>query len=108
MTNLTNLTNSISSLAMLALAALLIAALATASHAAPASVRVSDLNLASTEGAAVFHQRAEYAARKFCTTERSLSSAANCRQGVRAELTEKMDAVRTAQAARTNTTFAAR
>lgn len=103
-----NLTNSISGFAMLALAALPIAALATASHAAPASVRVSDLNLASTEGAAAFNQRAEYAARKFCTTERSLSIAASCRQGVRVELTEKMDAVRTAQAARTNTTFAAR
>ena len=105
---MTNLINSISSLAMLALAALPIAALATTSHAAPASVRIADLNLHSTEGAAVFSQRAEYAARKFCTTERSLSSAANCRQGVRVELNEKMAVVRTAQAARSPSTFAAR
>lgn len=105
---MTNLTHSISSLAMLALAALPIAALATASHAAPASVRVADLNLASDEGAASFHQRAEYAARKFCVEELALSARATCRKGVKAELNEKMEAIRTAQAARANATFAAR
>lgn len=106
---MTNLTNTISSFAMLALAALPIAALATASQAAPiASVRIADLSLATPEGMAAFHQRTEYAARKFCSDELSLSARANCRQGVKLEMTEKMEAVRTAQAARANTTFAAR
>ena len=105
---MTNLTHSISSLAMLVLAALPIIALATASHAAPSGVKIANLNLASAEGVAAFNQRAEFAARKFCTTERSLSSAANCRKGVRVELHEKMAALRTAQAARANPSFAAR
>lgn len=106
--NFANLTNSISGLAMLALAALPAAALTTAAHASPASVRVADLNLASVEGVATFQQRAEFAARKFCSPDRSLSSAASCRKGVKTELTEKMDALRASQAARTTTTFAAR
>ena len=102
------LTNTISSIAMLALAALPVAALATATHAAPASVKIADLNLASPGGIAVFNQRADYAARKFCNTELALSARANCREGVKVELTEKMAAIRTAQASRTATTFAAR
>lgn len=103
-----NLTHRISGLAMLALASLPMAALATASHAAPASVKIADLNLASQEGVATFQRRVDYAARNFCTAERSLSSAASCRKGVRAELNEKMAAARTAQAARSGNTFAAR
>ena len=106
---MTNLTNAISSLAMLALAALPIAALATASQAAPtASVRIGDLNLSTAEGAATFRQRTEYAARQFCNEELSLSARASCRKGVKLEMTEKMEAVRTVQAARATTTFAAR
>lgn len=104
---MTNLTNQISSLAMLALAALPMTALATASHAAPASVKVADLNLASVEGVATFQQRADFASRKYCEEERALSARVTCRKGVRAELNEKMEVVRTAQIAR-SATFAAR
>ena len=103
-----DLTNRISGLAMLALAALPMAALATGAHAAPASVRIADLNLASAEGAAAFDQRADFAARRFCSTERSLSSAATCRKGVRVELNEKLAVIRTARAAQPANTFAAR
>lgn len=106
--NFAKLTNSLSGLAALALAALPAAALTTAAHAAPASVRVADLNLASVEGIATFQQRADSAARRFCSSERGLSSAASCRKGVKAELSEKMDAVRAAQASRATTAFAAR
>ncbi len=109
MQKINTLTNTISSIAMLALASLPIAALTTnAAQAAPSTVRVADLNLASHEGITTFNQRADYAARKFCNTEISLSARANCRIGVKVELNEKMDAIRTAQAARASTTFAAR
>jgi UrcA family protein len=108
MQKINTLTNTISSIAMLALAALPMAALTTAAHAAPASVKVADLNLASHEGVTTFNERADYAARKFCNTETSLSARANCRIGVKAELNEKMDAIRSAQAAHASTTFAAR
>ena len=103
-----DLTNRISGLAMLALAVLPMAALATGAHAAPASVKIADLNLASAEGAAAFEQRADFAARRFCSTERSLSSAATCRKGVRVELNEKMAVIRTARANQPANTFAAR
>ena len=108
MQKINTLTHTVSSIAMLALAVLPIAALTTAAHAAPASVRIADLNLASRDGVDAFNQRAVLAARKFCGAELSLSARAHCRQGVRVELTEKMDAIRTAQAARNATTFAAR
>lgn len=108
MQKINTLTNTVSSIAMLALAVLPIAALTTAAHAAPASVKVADLNLASHDGMATFNQRADYAARKFCNAELSLSARAHCRAGVMVELNEKMDAIRTAQAARAATTFAAR
>ena len=108
MQKINSLTSTISGIAMLALAALPIAALATGAQAAPASVKVADLNLASQAGIAAFNQRAGFAARKFCNAELSLSARANCRHGVMVELTEKMDAIRTAQASRAATTFAAR
>jgi len=108
MQKLNTLTNTISGLAMLALAALPIAALATASQAAAASVKVADLNLASQTGIAAFNQRADFAARKFCNTELSLSARANCHDGVKMELNEKMAAIRAVQASRAATTFAAR
>lgn len=72
MQKINTLTNTISSIAMLALAALPIAALATGAQAAPASVKVADLNLASQAGVTAFNHRADYAARKFCNTELSL------------------------------------
>ena len=61
MQKINTLTNTISSIAMLALAALPIAALATGAQAAPASVKVADLNLASQAGVTAFNHRAESA-----------------------------------------------
>lgn len=103
-----NLTNTISTAAMLALAVLPIAALSTTAYAAPASVKVADLNLTTSEGLATFQQRADYAARRFCNAELSLSARANCHKGVQVELNEKMAVVRTAQTTRKPTTLAAR
>lgn len=108
MQNLNSFTNTVSSIAMLALAVLPIAALSTAAQAAQASVKIADLNLASQAGVTAFNQRADFAARKFCNTEISLSARANCRAGVKTELNEKMDSVRSAQASRAATSFAAR
>jgi UrcA family protein len=100
-------TETACSLAMLALAALPIAALSTAAHAT--TVKVSDLNLATSEGVAKFQARAQHAGIEYCSSigTLSLTARASCRQGVAAELAEKMVAARTAQAAK-SATFAAR
>lgn len=99
------LTDRICSAAMMALAVLPMASLATAAHAA--TVKVSDLNLASPAGVAAYEARATQAARNYCSTERGVAAVEACRKGVTAELSEKLDAIRTAQAARAQT-FAAR
>jgi UrcA family protein len=92
---MTNLTARIASVATLALALLPAVALSTA-HAANASVpyaaqsvRVSDLNLASASGKATLSQRADTAARHFCSDELNLAAKAACQAGVRAEVAEK-------------------
>lgn len=107
MTQTNSLTARISSVAMLALAALPLAALATNAHAATA-VKVGDLNLLSPAGQAAFNQRAEIAARRFCANERNLTAMKTCRAGVRAELSQKVEAVRAAQLAKATETLAAR
>ncbi|MFL5294946.1 MAG: UrcA family protein [Phenylobacterium sp.] len=92
---MTNFAARIAGVATLALAALPVAALTTAAHAAthvPASVRIADLNLATSAGRAAFDQRIDVAARKFCSTESSLDLKAGCQRGVRAEVTEKAQA----------------
>ena len=106
---MTNLTAQISSVAMLALAALPIAALPASALAAPApaSVRIADINLLTSDGMATFTKRADYAARDYCRDERSLSAAAHCRIAVKAELSEKVAVIRSAQLERAST-FAAR
>ncbi len=90
-----NYTARIASVATLALALLPAVAL-SAAHAANASVpyaaqsvRVSDLNLASTSGKVILAQRADTAARHFCRDERSLGLKAACQAAVRAEVSEK-------------------
>jgi UrcA family protein len=78
--------------ATLALAVLPIAALTSGAHAAthmPAAVRVADLNLSSASDRATFQQRAQAAARKFCSTETTLDLKAGCEAGVRTEINEK-------------------
>ena len=105
---MTNLTSKISGVAMLALAALPIASLPASALAAPASVRISDINLLSPEGMTTFQKRSDYAARDFCRDEKSLSVAAKCRVAVKAELNEKVAVIRAAKLERASATFAAR
>ena len=88
---MTNFASKIAGVATLALAALPMAALSTAAHAAPtARVQVSDLNLASIEGVATFHQRVAVAARQICGEEKGLRQQAACNAGVRTEVQEKL------------------
>jgi UrcA family protein len=89
---MTNFTARFAGVATLALAVLPVAALTTAAHAAthvPAAVRIADLNLSSATDRATFGQRAEAAARKFCSTETTLGQKASCAAGVLAEVNEK-------------------
>lgn len=101
----TNFASRVAGVATLALAALPMAALSTAAHAAE-TVKVSDLNLTTAEGAAALHGRIERAAMKFCADRRGAAEWQSCRDGVRAELTEKAEVVRQAQL--DQKTFAAR
>jgi UrcA family protein len=103
-----NLTAQISGVAMLALAALPIVSLPASALAAPAVVKIADIDLLTPEGMSTFDKRAEYAARDFCRTERGLGAAATCRDGVKAELTEKVGAIRAAKLDGASKTFAAR
>jgi UrcA family protein len=95
---MTDIASRISGLAMLALAALPIAALATAAHA-ETRVHVADIDVLTAPGVAAYNQRAEAAGRAYCIAERRLDRQAACVAGVRAELSEKLDALRTAQSA---------
>lgn len=107
---MTNFASRIAGAATLALAVLPLAAISTAAAAAPASVQVSDINLNTEQGQAIFAERVERTANAFCRAERNpvttLARHAECRAQVRAELNEKMPAVRQAQIARN--TYAAR
>ena len=105
---MTNFTNRISSLAMLALAALPIAALASGAHAAPAVVKVADLNLFTATGVNAYEPRADAAGRSFCRYERSLKGREVCRDGVSVELSEKLAMAKSAQLAAQSHNFAAR
>jgi UrcA family protein len=82
-----NVTARIASIATLALASLPLLALSTA-HAAD-RVHVSDLNLTTASGKAVFAQRVDHTARNFCVTERNLALKSACEAGVRTEANEK-------------------
>ena len=106
---MTSFASRISGVAMLALAALPFVALPASALAAPqATVKVSDINLLTSEGMAKFHQRADYAARDFCREERSLSAASHCRAAVKAEFADKVSVVRAARLEQASQTFAAR
>lgn len=93
---MTDFAARISGAAMLALAALPILALSTAAQA-ETRVRVADINPLTPEGVAAFNQRADAAVRTFCAPQRTLSGQAACRVGVKAELREKLDALRAAR-----------
>jgi UrcA family protein len=89
---MTTFTARIAGVATLALAVLPAAALTTAAHAGsyvPAKVAMADLNLASAAGKQAFVQRADAAARRFCSNETSLSGLSACRAGVKSEIDEK-------------------
>jgi UrcA family protein len=60
-----------------------------ATHVQP-SVRIADLNLASTAGKAAFAHRVNVAAAEVCGNEKNLSIAYACKAAVRAEVTEKL------------------
>ena len=86
-----NFAAHIAGVATLALAVLPVAALSThAAAATPARVQVADLNLASIDGVATFHQRVAVAAQQVCATEKSLGQRAACKAGVRTEVQEKL------------------
>lgn len=95
-----NFTNTLAGAATLVLAALPVAALSTAAHAAPLTIKVSDLNLGSPAGREVLDQRVDHAARNFCrgelgTVGNRFNTVAACRAGIRAEAAEKIAAMRT-------------
>ncbi|HEV2530088.1 UrcA family protein [Phenylobacterium sp.] len=87
--------------ATLALAALPALALTTAAHAAPdpVKVRLADLDLLTPAGQAMLAQRVDRAGVEFCRSERSLTLRTSCRDGVRAEVREKLTAYPEARAA---------
>ena len=97
----TTLTARISSFALLALGALPVLALATPGQAA--TLKVSDLDLHSAQGKAVYEQRAEAVARRFCANAQGLQAREQCKVGVKVELAEKLAALQANQ-----TQFAAR
>ena len=81
----------IAGIATLALAVLPVAAISTQAVAAPiARVQVADLNLASIDGVAQFHQRVAVAAKQICGGEKNLGQQAACKAGVRTEVQEKL------------------
>ena len=102
-----NLTARVSSDALLALASLPMVALASGAHAAT-TVRVSDLNLLTTDGVAAYHARANVAARGFCDDNRAISQRLSCKAAVKAELNDKLTDLRQAQLAKASTALAAR
>jgi len=104
---MTNFTSRIAGLATLALGALPMLALSSVAHAGT-TVKVSDLNLLTSQGVAAFEQRAEDAGRQFCRGRASVRTTRDCREGVREELAEKMAALRQAQLAQQAQTFAVR
>lgn len=105
MTQTVSMISRLSNAAMLAMAVLPMVALASAADAA--SVKVSDINAMSAQGVATFEQRVDAASNKYCADQRGLTALKVCRDGVKVELTEKFDALRTAQA-QSSKSFAAR
>ncbi|HEX5379834.1 MAG TPA: UrcA family protein [Phenylobacterium sp.] len=92
------ITQTVAGAATLVLAALPMVALSTAAHAAPQTVQVSDLNLASPAGQQALGHRVDKAARDFCRNQEATSGRINaraaCLSGIRAEASEKVAALR--------------
>jgi UrcA family protein len=90
-----SITNTVAGAATLVLAALPIAALSTAAHAAPASVRVADLNLNAEDGQRVLSERITQVASTYCrshmvTTGSRVNDRNTCMAGIRAEAAEQV------------------
>ncbi|WP_374657717.1 UrcA family protein [Phenylobacterium sp.] len=104
------LSNTIAGLATLALATVPAFALTTAAHAAPAVVKVSDIDVTSAQGAQVLEQRIKVAARKVCTApanQGGLSYRKACTDSVRDEVHDGL-AARDTMTAKSQTTEIAR
>ncbi len=98
---MTSLIAKVASAALFVVAALPAIAV-TMAHAEPATIRMSDLNLAKASNVAEFHARVDRAAQKFCTGSvdlRNLNQMAACRDGVRAEAQSKLNEVQASQVA---------
>ena len=93
---MTNHAAKISGVAMLLLAALPIASLPAAAFA-QTSVKVSDIDLLTREGMAVFKTRAQVAAIRYCGDILSLNARANCRIAVKADLNDRVAVIRAAR-----------
>ena len=93
------ISNTIAGIATLALATIPMLAMGTAAHAAPVTVQVADLNLASAEGAREFNRRVEAAADRFCGSQMRLGVTTACKAAVRTEVSEKLAAIQSAPTA---------
>jgi UrcA family protein len=83
---------------MLTLAAVPLAAgAASVAQAAPATIRIADLDLTSAAGKAVFQHRAEAAAQKVCADTMGVSRRARCEAAVKEEARDKLAAVQQAR-----------
>ena len=86
------LSNTLAGVATLTLATVPAFALATGAHAAPAVIKVSDLDLNSAHGARTLEKRIDAAARDVCADEgrMSLDAQATCLDSVRSEARDKI------------------
>ena len=94
---MTSLLAKTANASLLALAALPIIAVSLA-HAEPIPVKVSDLNMARPADQRTFEARVERAADRVCSgsvDSRDLGRLAACREAVRAEAHDQLDAVTT-------------
>lgn len=88
------LSNTIAGLATLTLATVPALALATGAHAAPAVVKVSDIDMASTHGARTLAKRITSAAHDICEADgkTTLGTRAACIKSVRYEAEAQIEA----------------
>lgn len=84
--------STLAGIATLTLATVPALALATGAHAAPAVIKVSDLDLNSAQGARTLEKRIDAAARDVCASggRMSLDAHATCLESVRSEARDKI------------------
>lgn len=95
--------STLAGVATLALATVPMLAIASGAHAAPVTVKVSDIDTSSAQGAKILNKRIDIAAREFCARAEpgAMSRLADnaCIRGVRTEMAERV-ADRTAMMAK--------